>query len=197
MNSTQHRMDATNEKLLTLGYTQFIKDNKTPPSIEVVKSSYITLTFLEDRYINALKPLKNLALRKCAIIKEISLNKDSYLSVNSDLSLKLPNEIVLHIIQIYHQVNVQSNLTFEYFHCPCRSFEWKFSEEVLNYFEVMDAKKLKEREGRRSGWINIENNIPRVAAEIELEIKVYNLPVYKAMFPQTYDEDKEQNCIIT
>jgi len=92
---------------------------------------------------------------------------------------------------------VQSNLTFEYFHSPCRSLEWKFSEEVLNYFEVMDAKKLKEREGRRSGWINIENNIPRVAAEIEHEIKVYNLPVYKAMFPQTYDEDKEQNCIIT
>lgn|GEM_PF-4335050 len=197
MNASQFRMDAANEILLMLGYTQCIKDNKTPPSIEVVESSHITVNFLENCYNNALKKLKNLALRKCVLIKEISLNKDSCLSVNSDLSLKLPNEIVLHIIQIYHQVNVQSNLTFEYFHSPCRSLEWKFSEEVLNYFEVMDAKKLKEREGRRSGWINIENNIPRVAAEIEHEIKVYNLPVYKAMFPQTYDEDKEQNCIIT
>lgn len=196
MNSIQHRMDATNEKLLTLGYTQFIKDNKTVPSIEVVKSSHVTVKFLEDRYKNALKPLKNLALRKCALIKEISLNNDSYLSVNADLSLKLPNEIVLHIIQIYHQVNVQSNLTFECFHCPSRILEWKFSDEVLIYFESMDEKKLKENEGLSSFQMALLKNL-KVAQEMEEEIEVYSPSIYKAMYPPTDNEDKEQNCIIS
>ncbi len=195
MNAIQFRMDAVNEVLLTRGYTQFIKDNKTVPSMEVVKSSHVTVKFLEDRYNNALKSVKNFTLRKCALIKEISLNKDSCLSVNSDLSLKLPNEIVLQIIQNYHQINVQSNLTFEYFHCPSRLLEWKFSDEVLNYFEIMDAKKMKEGGGRRA--VMVENLMLHVANEIENEIKFYNPPVYKSMYPSTYNEDKEQNCIIS
>ena len=184
-------MDASNEKLLTLQYTQFIKDNKTVPSWELIKSRHITFVFLEDRYKNALKPLKNLALRKCALIKEISLNKDSCLSVNADLSLKLPNEIVLLIIQIYHQINVQSNLTFEYFHCPNRILDWKFSDDVLNYFESMDEKKLKENEGLSSYRMELLKNL-KVAQEMEEEIEVWQQP-----FIPAYKEDKEQNCIIS
>lgn len=191
MNACQYRMDSTNEKLLTLQYTQFIKDNKTVPSWELIKSRHITFVFLEDRYKNALKPLKNLALKKCALIKEISLNKDSCLSVNSDLSLKLPNEIVLHIIQIYHQVNVQSNLTFKQFHSPNRILEWKFSQDVLDYFECMDGKKMKENEGRSSIHIELLKNL-KVTQEIEEEIELYRPPSY----PPIDNEDKEQNCII-
>lgn len=106
---SQFKMDEFTTRRLTQEYMQFIIDHKTVPSYEIINSNQITMMFVEKCYNNALRELKELSIKKSWLF---SCYKYEY----SGISIIFPKELILNILQIYHQINEHGNLDFKQFH---------------------------------------------------------------------------------
>lgn len=171
-NQSQFKMDEFTERRLTQEYKQFITDHKTVPSYEIIRSNHITMMFVEKCYNNALYELKELSVKKSWLF---SCYKYEYLG----LSIIFPKELILNILQIYHNVNETSNLNFKQFH------EIDFDQREIALYNIgLDMKEISE-----SGITlpDFEND----DAYIDIEPGLAN-----ALVEPTIIVDKKNSCTI-
>lgn len=130
--SNQYKMDEFTEQQLILQYKQFISDDKTTPSLEIINSDNITVLFLKKCYDAALEQFKTLSSERNFFLFL------SYKYAASELSLNLPNELCLEILKDHYSVINKCNQTFEQFHLH------KMSGKFTLYFSGVKTKETVE-----------------------------------------------------
>ena len=124
--SNPYTEDDLTKELLTHAYGQFIADQKTAPSITVIKSYEISVKFLKLCYEDALNHHKELTFRKWT---PLIVSHQKQISIFAFL----PKEIFLHIFQMN-----QWNFSFDEFHRQIK--DQNLNIKIDEYLSIIEDK---------------------------------------------------------